>query len=212
MGLDWIPENKPKPGHEEEFARLVRIKHERSSAEWEEVEDRFDEISVSPYETLNVPQVGRDKEADDWLRKIWEEDGRRKDWEEFYEEFRGHEVCELIPASDGKPFYSNGGVGGYIDELSFRGEFLNDCHKIMETESFAGIYSHKSGAELLRYGEVLLANAEAYAAKCEIDLEAMARLSYEELDEDERMLDIIVAAGKWAVFFGRHGHGMMASF
>lgn len=191
MGLDWNPENKPKPGHEQEFAHLIKIRNERPSAEREEVEDRFEEISITPYESLGAPMVGRAREADKWLYGKWAGGDRKRDWDDFYDAIKGYWVYQLIPPCDGKSRYSSGPFPrSHADELSFCGEFMKECEAIMSVETYSAAWSHKSADELLAYGKAILAEAEAYAARCEIDLEAMAKLSLEEMDEDEYMLDI----------------------
>jgi hypothetical protein len=55
MGLDWDPLPRPKPGHEEEFARLHA---QLAKSDDETKKARCFEISQPAYETLGAPRVG----------------------------------------------------------------------------------------------------------------------------------------------------------
>ena len=122
MGLDWNPIGKPKPDSEEEFAALFkqlgelptrpgwleRIRLRRRGIDREAIKKRWEEIQITPYETLGAPQVGESAEADAWARKRYKEmEEPRPSEDEFWQEMRGYYVLALVPPCDGLPGYSN---------------------------------------------------------------------------------------------------------
>lgn len=87
MGLDMRPMGKPKPGFEERFNQIFRIvsgiekqrasfidrlKVKRRPTKEELLEEWFAN-SIKSYETIKAPIVGKDKEADDWIKKKYSE-------------------------------------------------------------------------------------------------------------------------------------------
>ena len=73
MGLDWNPGNRPRPGFEGEFRRLADGIRDQRIKEGSPEHDRFFEISISAYETLQAPRVGSDPRADEWIRRKYHE-------------------------------------------------------------------------------------------------------------------------------------------
>ena len=86
MGLDWRPLGKPKAGYEDRFNQLFRIiqgkerqhlslldklKGKRLPTQEELLQEWFS-IQTPSYETIQAPIVGRDKEADDWIKEQYE--------------------------------------------------------------------------------------------------------------------------------------------
>ena len=67
MGLDLIPMGRPKPGHEEEWQRLMQPLYE-DREEIEGAAERRLEISEPSYATAGAPRVGEDEEANAWYR------------------------------------------------------------------------------------------------------------------------------------------------
>src|SRR5262245_6002285 len=120
MGLDLIVEGCAKPGHEDEWRKLLA----RSFAD-EEVSEvdikRFQQISVPGYERIGAPRVGQDSAANEWILEA----RRPKTPEEaaaVLKEFEGYCVVRLVKC-DGVPEYSNAGLYEGADETSFRGSF-----------------------------------------------------------------------------------------
>lgn len=75
MGLDWCLDTKPKPGHEEEYARALEAYEkaddevEYNSPEYKAREAAYDAVACSPPETLGVPRIGIDQVATDYYLK-----------------------------------------------------------------------------------------------------------------------------------------------
>jgi hypothetical protein len=63
VGLDWNPLNKPKPGAEAEFEKVLAKLLSGSRWRQKSRRARFEEISITPYETLGTPRVGSSEQA-----------------------------------------------------------------------------------------------------------------------------------------------------
>jgi hypothetical protein len=116
MGLDWNPGPKAKPGHEQEFQELWHKLHAKSCFRARKVK-RFEEITVTAFDTLGTPRVGYDAAATEWAHR--DAFPKRKDKtlteQTFVDQMRGFYVLDLVPACDGLPRYSNGHAGGYVE-------------------------------------------------------------------------------------------------
>src|SRR5262245_61528302 len=77
LGLDWNPGNRPRPGFEAEFRRLADDIRDQRVKEGSPEHNRFFEISVSAYETLQAPRVGSDPRADDWIRRKYHQQAQQ---------------------------------------------------------------------------------------------------------------------------------------
>jgi hypothetical protein len=82
MGLDWNPMGRPKPGAEQEFARLFRQIESTPEDRREPLVKRFQQITQPPFETLGAPRVGSDPKADDWLRERLSASGHPEKFDE----------------------------------------------------------------------------------------------------------------------------------
>jgi hypothetical protein len=83
MGLDWNPGNKAKPGHEAEDAPL----------------ERYHEISITAFETLGAPIVGRDAAADAWARQLRVDRGIEMLEDEFLNDFETTRTAARVATS-----------------------------------------------------------------------------------------------------------------
>ena len=92
MGLDMRPMGKPKPGFEERYIQIFRIiqgteKQELSFFEKlkgkklptrEDLLEEWFNNQIPSHETIKAPKVGRDKEADEWIKEKYQETILRK--------------------------------------------------------------------------------------------------------------------------------------
>jgi hypothetical protein len=110
MGLDWNPGPKAKAGHEQEFRKLWQKLQGRYCFFREGKVKRFDEITLTAFETLATPRVGFDSSATEWARRVAFPNRADKSLTEnrFIEQMRGFYVLDLVPPCDGLPRYSNG--------------------------------------------------------------------------------------------------------
>lgn len=224
MGLDWLPGNKPKPEHEEEYMEILRTLDEGSQSEdkgffarlfsskpdkkidEEALIERFQEISIPAYETLEAPRVGYDEAANEWILQKREEHNPEIPEEEWLKHHHGYYVLDLAPPCDGLPRYSNAPMG-YVEAYSFRAKFLEDCTDIIGEERFARGYERMTAPDLVAYGRELIGYAESWAAEHGVDIAAMNPDSEDfDLESPEGKTDIVLSAGRWCVYWGERGH------
>jgi len=234
MGLDWNPLGKPKPGMEAEFYRLlgqlgtaeawlqpVPFRFEAvDKSQRDALRERFFAIQISPYETLNPPRVGRDAEADAWIRSKYEgAPNKPPTIDEWVRQFNGYWVMALLPESDGLPVYSNAPLGGNWERWSFRAKFLDDCEDVLGETLFSEAWLNHLPDQLADYGERLMSCARAYAKIHDVSHILTARwFSEEEAAKGDdptsplHKAHIIASAARWAAFWSSHGHGMNADY
>ena len=208
MGLDWDPLARPKPEHAEEFAALLA----RLQATGDEtVLDRMNAISTPPYATLGAPRIGIDDAADDWLRTKVSED----DYYETYMKMHGYYVLDLLPPCDGFPVYTgypNHPTWPGLDRYSFRGSFLDDARADLGALYDEG-FRYKSDAQLLDYGERIMACARRFARQHRImEIELVRNCPDYVHGSAESRAHIMFAAARWCLYWSRRGHGLAPWF
>lgn len=217
------PMGKPKPGFEKRYLELFkmisedkipkptlidRLKGKKFPTKEELLEEWFAN-QIPTYETIKAPRVGRDKEADLWIRRKYEKLEQKPSIDEFLKEYEGYYVIELAKEKDGVPVYISLGQ----DENVFRGKFLEDCVDLIGEELVAEAWNTKLAEETLEYGRELMEVANKIAK--ENNLEYLKEQRYPpDMDEDtiESKLHIVFSLAKWLIFYGRNGHGYEADF
>lgn len=208
MGLDWNPANKPAPGHEDEFWKLF----EALATEGAEITDaqsaRYDEISISAFQTLRAPRVGIDAIATEWATEMHARQKEKTPLEPWLAKLHGLHVVTLADPCDGLSRYTNGQITGYVEPFSFRAEFLKDTLQIIGKPMIESAYVDKTPQELAAYGRVLLESATEFAQEKGIPLDAIDEP--ENPQSIEFRLDVVRAAAKWCLFWSHHGHPLEA--
>jgi len=217
MGLDWIPGPKPQAGHEREFKKLWRELNAEVCDSRKAKVARFKEITICPFDTLKAPRVGIDGMATAWARNISYPQRRDKTLsvEAYVEAIKGAPVVGLVGKCDGlQPYINHDDEGHFVKWVSFRGEHLRDCLGIIGANLLAGAYKDKPPGQTVRYGERLLAAAAKVAAANGVDLATVSsvrRTGCHFAESIEGRLDVVACAGRWCVFWGTRGHGMVVS-
>lgn len=206
MGLDWNPGNKPKPGHEDEFDDLFKLL--TSGEEEQFLVDRFHKITISAYETLEAPQVGIHPEATEWARRQYVEQAPDMSEEAWLLELDEFYVLDLVPPCDGLPKYTNG-PAGYVENFSFRAQFLKECVEIVGTVLLEKAHETRNAAETVEFGRFLIEKAENHAKHRSVDISTLHDCQAGSMEEK---LDIVLSAGRWCLFWGQRGHPMEAYF
>jgi len=223
MGLDMRPMGKPKPGFEKRFVQIMRIiegKEEQKLSfieklmgkkikSKEELLDEWFSNQIPAYETIKAPRVGRDKEADEWIKNKYEELENKPPLNEFLNEYKGYYVIELAKEKDGVPVYISLGE----DQNVFRGQFLKNCTDLIGEDLVSEAWQTKLGAETLDYGNRLMEIASKIAA--ENNLEYLKEQRFPPKTDENSMeskLHIIFSLAKWLIFYGKNGHGYEAYF
>ncbi len=214
MGLDLIVESCAKPGHEAEWRSLLErsFKDEPSDKDTE----RFQEISIPPYERIGAPRVGYDPAADAWIINVRKGE-TPEEIETVLKDFHGYYVLRLVD-SPGVPRYSHGELYEGVDDTSFRGAFLHDCEDVLSKALIEEAWEHKLPEAAILYGQALLAAADAAVAAGPLEKPPkqgfLARLGLgrkrREPPPFDQQLDIVRAAGQWFVFWGERGHAIRA--
>lgn len=206
MGLDWNPLNKPRPGKEAEFEKILNKLLSGSTWREKSRRARFEAISITPYETLGAPQVGSSREADQWALEQYELQKPSQSREEWLRSHRGFYVLALVPRCDGIPVYSNAAMG-YVEEFSFRADSLRDCTEIIGEPLLDSAYEAKLARDSLVYADELNHRAQSYSRERRVQIPAA---SPDDPDCIEFRLRVVVSAARWCRFWAERGHGFEA--
>jgi len=235
VGLDWNPLGKPKPGFEAEFYALLGqltkveswlqpspVSHALISAGTDSnaLRQRLFDIQISPYETLGSPQVGRDPEADAWIKSKYETaPNKPASIDEWVRQFQGYYAVALLPDNDGLPVYSNSALSGPWERWSFRAKFLDDCRNVLGDGLFYEAWFHHAPAQLADYGVRLMNCASVYAAANDVShvlhmrsLDEADALRAKETSSPLHKAHIIASAARWATYWSLRGHGQEADY
>ena len=223
MGLDMRPMGKPKPGFEKKFVEIFemvstnnipqptlldKIRGKKYPTKEELLQEWFAN-QIPTYETIKAPRVGRDEEADEWIKSKYDGLEQKPPLGQFLKEHNGYYVIELAKEQDGVPVYIALGQ----DENVFRGQFLQDCVDIIGENLVNEAWETKLSGATLDYGNRLMAVADKVAKEHNLEY-LKAQKSPPDTDENsiESKLHIVFSLAKWLIFYGRNGHGYEADF
>jgi hypothetical protein len=214
---------KPKPGFEKRYLEIFKMVSQDNiprpglldilrGKKYPTKDDLLKEwfaLQIPAYETIKAPRVGRDKEADEWIKNKYDELDEKPDYDTYLKEADGYYVIELAQELDGVPVYISWGS----DLNVFRGEFLEDCVDILGEELVNEAWETKLAEDALDYGNRLLAKAESIAKNHNLEYLKTQRLPPEnENDTLESKLHVVFSLAKWLIFYGKNGHGYEADF
>lgn len=223
MGLDMRPMGKPKKGFEKRYVEIFTMVTTNNIPQptfWdtlrgkkvptkEELIAEWLENLIPTYETIKAPMVGRDQEAEEWLKEKFKEVDQKASWEDFLKEHQGYYVIPLAKEQDGVPCY----VSVAQDENVFRGQFLVTCTDVLEEDLINEAWQTKLAEATLDYGTRLMAAADKKAK--EKGLEYLKDQKYPP-DTDEKSIEsqlhIVYSLAKWLLFYGKNGHGYEADY
>ncbi len=224
MGLDWRPLYKPEPGRERQFERLFNFltgKQEEVIPIWKKIIGRkpktkeqlvteMRSIAISPYKTLDAPQVGISESATIWgVEQYNLQEEKKGTIEAFLQELEGYYVLELVPPCDGLPCY----IAFHDEAHVFRAEFLKGCEDILGPELITSIHESLMARDTIVLGNEIMAVADKYAKKHNCQ-NLKTQKAIPEVDEGtpQSKAHILYAAAKWLLFWGEKGHGFEADF
>ncbi len=227
MGLDLEVLGRAKPGHEEEWQRLMQKLYNGRELSDEEAE-RGSNISIPDYASIGAPRVGEDPAADAWMLERKPDDSPLSD-EEFLREMKGYYVVSLLLGKcDGVPRYSHGDINPELEATSFRGKFISDCEGLLDDDLRTRCFTQTMRPEeAIDYGKALLASADNpwvepppyqppppprtlldwLLGRWPEPPEPEPPATAEEIEEEREMLR---AAGRWYIFWGERGHPIWA--
>ncbi len=223
MGLDMRPMGKPKPGFEERFKQIFwilqgaekqkislldKLKGKKEFSKDELLKEWF-ENQIPSYETIKAPRVGRDKEADEWIKQKYLESDKSKSESDFIRDFDGYYVIELAKELDGVPMY----ISMQEDKNVFRGQFIQDCTDLIGENLVNEAWETKLADSALDYGKRLMAIADKIASQKGFQYLKDQRMPPDSNEESvESKLHIVFSLAKWLIFYGKNGHGYEAYF
>ena len=213
MGLDMRPLSKPKAGKEQRFYELYSLipSENLSPDQREQLLEEWFALGIPSYETIKAPQVGRDAQADAWLREQYDADDNpdKPPFDEVYQDYQGYYVIELAPEQDSVPVYLAFGQ----DENVFRGQFLADCQELIGEDLLNEAWSNHLAEEAVDYAHRLIAAVTPTAQQHGLEY---LKDQYEPPEADpeslESQLHIVYSLARWLIFYGSRGHGYEADF
>ena len=213
MGLDMRPLSEPKAGQEKCFCELYSLILSENLApdQQEQLLEEWFALGIPSYETIKAPQVGRDAQADVWLREQYEADDSpdKPPFDEVYQDYQGYYVIELATEQDSVPVYRAFGQ----DENVFRGQFLADCQELIGEDLLNEAWSNHLAEEAVDYAQRLIAAVTPTAQQHRLEY---LKDQYEPPEADpeslESQLHIVYSLARWLIFYGSRGHGYEADF
>ena len=213
MGLDMRPLSKPKAGKEQRFYELYSLipSENLSPDQREQLLEEWFALGIPSYETIKAPQVGRDAQADAWLRGQYDADDNpdKPPFDEVYQDYQGYYVIELAPEQDSVPVYRAFGQ----DENVFRGQFLADCQELIGEDLLNEAWSNHLAEEAVDYAHRLIAAVTPTAQQHGLEyLKDQYEPPEAEPESLESQLHIVYSLARWLIFYGSRGHGYEADF
>ena len=213
MGLDMRPLNKPKAGQEKRFYELydLILSENLSPNQQEQLLEEWFALGIPSYETIKAPQVGRDAQADVWLREQYEANDNpdKPPFDEVYQDYQGYYVIELAPEQNSVPVYRAFGQ----DENVFRGQFLADCQELIGKDLLNEAWSNHLAEEAVDYAQRLIAAVASAARQHGLEyLKDQYEAPEAEPESLESQLHIVYSLARWLMFYGSRGHGYEADF
>ena len=234
--LDVLP--KPLSGYEDEFEQLIEL---LDSAQWappktassyiiikstglfgwgkkkrvfdfEAANARLDEISEPCYTHLGAPIVGKDLEADEWLKKAFaRKELDAKNETEALQKFKGLYALDVLPVCDGFPVYSASTWNKGYDRTIFYGPVFEACESLIGKELSEGIYGPLFASELAIWSKKLRSWADEFAKINNLEAILGDRNFKSDRDPDVS-LHIVDQMARWSQFWSSKGHGSIPRF
>lgn len=199
MGLDWVVKSKVKPGFEFEYNKLKKqikaaekklenthdtINKEKISKILEELEKRYLEVSIAPYETANSYKIGSNPEKD--LQVYQAESNKGLTLEEFVEKNKGLYYTNF---SDKEAIAGNGSFA--VGIFDFRGKIISTCEYLSD-ELRDKCYNDMEPSQMFELAEMI-----------ENELPNI-------VEENEDYINSCTHAITWLKFWAKNGHGIHA--
>lgn len=224
MGLDMRPMGKAKPGFEKRYYEIMdminndeypqpsfwdKLRGKKTPTREDLLAEWFANL-IPTYETIKAPKVGRDKEANEWLKSLYDGiEEKPSTFEDFIKEHADYYVIGLAKELDGVPLYCSYGQ----DENVLRGQFLIDCIPLIGEDLVHEAWETKKADATLDYGNRLMEAADQIAKENNLEYLKSQR-EIPEVDEEsiEARLHILYSVAKWLIFYGNNGHGYEADY
>jgi len=202
----WRAPDTPNPYTTTKSKGLLWWRKERVF-DFEAAYARIDAISEPHFTQLGAPVVGRDAEANEWLKKaLANKEIEAKSEADALERYGGFHVLELLPENDGFPIYSAFNWDRNFDRACFYGTALQACSSVVGEELTTYLHGPLLASELAEWGQKLRLRADELAQKHQ--LESVLGQRDPMIDEDPAAtVQIVDQAARWAAFWSSRGHG-----
>jgi len=216
MSTIWIPQPKVIEGKEEEYNNLtdkildfyqtdeIVVDESNSNPEVQQLLDLRSAITISPYQTLNIPEIGQDKAANEYfLQKFKEVYPKKFDPEEVLEKASGHHAIGMVMDTDGISVYRP--QDGEIYE--FDTDLMVNCLPLIGPEILLSSAFNKTAEQAKDFGKQLKAITDDLISKHNIGfLKEQKEKPEEDAKDGHKMVHYLLAASSWLMFWGSHGH------
>jgi hypothetical protein len=217
MGLDWVLNRKFIDEHLDEGVALEEEYYQATSDRKKELRKLMDAISISPYEVIGCPRVGRDAAATEWLRADHAANPGGLSWEEALKECDGIYIGELAATQDGFGEV----IGIATTDVGFRGNVLRHCSSTVGGDLIGEAYKDMTADKMLEYADKLEAaakkSAELFSPEIKGIAEALMTGNKEYLPKTYNFPEYplrnyltIYQACKWLRFWANKGFSMWA--
>jgi len=220
MSTIWIPQPKVIKGKEEEYTSLtnkildiyqtdeVVVDDSNSNPEVKQLLEQRSAITISPYQTLNIPEIGQNEAANEYfLQKFKEVYPKKFDPEEVLEKASGHYAIGMVMDAGGISVYRP--QDGEI--IDFDTDLLVNCLPLIGPEILLSSAFDKTAEQAKEFGEQLKAITDDLISKHNIGyLRDQKEKPNEDAKDGHKMVHYLLAASSWLVFWGSNGHGIEA--
>jgi len=223
MDLDLRPLGRPKLGYEKRFVEIYemimqkripkptfldKLLRRKIPTEEDLLQEMFDN-QVDYSGLIRAPRVGRDREANNWIKKKYSESDKSVSESDLLKINDGFYVLDLAKESDGVPFYN----AVPEDKSAFRAQYLLDCVDLIGEDLVCEAWDTKLADATLDYGQRLMTVADRIGNENNLQFLKNLRVP-PNTDEDsiEFKLHVVYSLAKWLIFYGKNGHGYAADF
>jgi hypothetical protein len=220
MSFTWTPIPKPAEGREDIFngiagkilgffgdEKAVEISYKDAAPLVRRLLDELAAVSVSPYQTLDIPVIGEDPAATQYyLEKFAEAYKQPFNPDKVVAQVAGAYATGMITGCDGISRVYGLKDGEAYD---FDASEMTDCILIMNP--FVNLESafDKTAEEAIAYGKKLRAIADALIAEHHLEyLRETEEKPGADVKRGRQLVHFLLAASAWLIFWGSHGHGI----
>jgi len=216
MSTIWIPQPKAIEGKEKEYNNItnkildiyqsdeVVVDESNSNPEVKQLLEQRSAITLSPYQTLNIPEIGQDEAANEYfLQKFKGVYPKKFDPKEALEMASGHHAIGMIQDTDGISVYRP--KDGEI--IDFDTDPMVNCLPLIGPEMLLSSSFNKTAEQAKEFGEQLQAITDDLISKHNIGyLKEQKEKPKEDAKDGHKMVHYLLAASSWLIFWGSHGH------
>jgi len=218
MSTMWIPQPKVIEGKEEVYRNItdkilniyqtdeVVVDDSNNNPEIQKLVEQLSTITVTPYETLNIPVIGEDQTANAYfLQKSREVYPKQFNPKEIIEKMSGHHAIGMAQDTDGISVYRPEDEQVYVFDAGLMVSYLTVVGPGILLES--GF--NKTAEQSIDFGERLQTIANGFISEHNVEfLRDQQERPNEDSKDGHKMVHYLLAASSWLIFWGSNGHGI----